>query len=300
VSARAVACLVVCLDWATAAAQPVDQSRTILVAEGGSYDVAVHPDFVTIVYLPDTIQKAIASDTRAYEVKPIGATSLAIRPLTADARPASLALVSESLKVSVVLRIAATRDEALTQVTFKRADVEAEVRRRIDAGVKERTAELETRIARMQATMDAALPALADGLIAARLLQRRERRALDAIERNDDNVVAEATEVFYLGDDAYIMFAVENRGRAPFRLAIVEVRARKRRASVVLGTLVRFTSDAAEAAGKGVIGVVRPGGTGAGVIVVRRAGELLGTPLAVVIAGPHGRGRIVLDRIVLR
>ena len=73
------------------------QARTILVAEGGSYDVAVHPDFVTVFYLPDTIQKAIASDTRAYEVKPIGATSRAIRPLTADARPASLALVTESL-----------------------------------------------------------------------------------------------------------------------------------------------------------------------------------------------------------
>lgn len=279
------------------------QSRTILVAEGGSYDVTVHPDFVTVLYLPDAIEKAIASDTRAYEVKSIGTTSLAIRPLAADARPASLAIVTASIKVSVVLRIARSRDEALTQVTFKRADVEAEVQRRIDDGVKQRTAELEAHLAEARASIDAALPGLADGLIAARLLQRRERRALRAIERNDDNVVVEATEVFYLGDDAYLVFAIENRNRAAYRVAAVEVRERAPRAGGRgrnRAAIVRIASDAAEAAGPGVIGVVRPGGRATGVAVVRRAGELLGTPLVLVVAGPQGHGRVAVGGIVLR
>jgi hypothetical protein len=285
---------------ATAAAQPAStQARTILVAEGGSYDVLLHPDFVTVVYLPDAIQKAIASDPAGYEVKPIGATSLAIRPLLSgsarDARPASLAIVTATVKISIVLRIAASRDEAMTQVTFKRAEVEAELRRRIDDGVRERTAALESRLAEMQRTMDAALPALAEELIAARVLQRRDRRPLRAIERNDDHVVVEATEVVYLGDDAYVLFAIENRGRAPFRVARVELRDRARDRLAV----VRIAGDAAEAPGPGVLGVVRPGGNGRGVIVVRRAADVTGTPLALTVSGPGGRGRITLDRIVL-
>ncbi len=279
-----------------AAAQDSGQSRVILVDEGGSYDITVHPDFVTVVYLPDKIVKALASDTTGYEVKPIGDKSLAIRPLKADAKPANLALATETIKVSVVLRIAKSRDDALTQVTFKRADVEAEVQRRIEDGVKKRTAELEAKIAEMQKTMDAELPKVADGLIAARLLQRREVRKLNAIERNDDNVVVEATEVFFLGEDAYVVFKIENRNKAPYRLATVQVMDE---ASDRAG-VVRFVSDAAEAAGKGVIGVVRPGGKGSGVVVVRRSGDLLGKKLAVVVAEPGGRGKVAVDRVVLR
>ncbi len=279
-----------------AAAQDAGQSRTILVDEGGSYDVAVHPDFVTVFYLPDRITKALASDTTGYEVKPIGDRSLAIRPLKIDARPANLALATEGIKVSVVLRIAKTREEALTQVTFKRADVEAELQRRIDEGVKKRTADLEAKMAEMQKTMDAELPKVADGLIATRLLQRREVRRLNAIERNNDNVVVEATDVFFLGEDAYLVFRIENRNKAPYRLATAQVMdGQADRAGVV-----RFASDAAEAAGKGVIGVVRPGGKGSGVVVVRRSGDLLGKRLSLVVAEPSGRGKVVVDRVVLR
>ena len=125
-----------------AVAQDSGQAKTILVDEGGSYEVLVHPDFVTILYLPDKLEKALGSDTTSYEVKPIGATSVAIRPLKPDAKPANLALATASIKVSVVLRVSQSRDAAMTQVTFKRADVEAEVRRCIDEGVAARTAEL--------------------------------------------------------------------------------------------------------------------------------------------------------------
>lgn len=272
------------------------QAQVILVDEGGSYEVLVHPDFVTVVYLPDKIEKALASDTQSYEVKPIGSTSLAIRPLKADAKPANLALSTASLKVSVVLKMAPTREHAMTQVTFKRADVEAELERRIAEKVKERTAALEAKVAAMQAQMDAELPKLADGLIAARILQRRELRTLNAIERNDDNVVVETTHVLYLGDDAFIVFDIENRNKAPYRLAKVAMQDGTRDAAGV----VRFTSDAAETAGAGVIGVVRPGGHGKGVVVVRRAADLVGKPLTLVVTEPGDKGKVAVDRIVLR
>ena len=162
------------------------------------------------------------------------------------------------MKVSVVLRLAADRDAAMTQVTFKRADVEAALERQITEKVKARTAELEAKIAAMQAAMDAELPKLADGLIAARILQRREVRKLDAIERNDANVVVETKDVLYLGDDAFLVFEIENRNKAPYRLATVAMQDGARDVAGV----VRFTSDAAELAATGTIGVVRPGGAG--------------------------------------
>ena len=278
------------------AAQESSQARTILVDEGGSYEVMVHPDFVTVIYLPDKIEKALASDPVGYEVKPIGNTSLAIRPLKVDAKPGNLALSTATIKVSVVLRIAPTREQAMTQVTFKRADIEAEVQRRIDEKVALRTADLEAKIAAMQKAMDAELPKVADGLIASRLLQRREVRKLNAIERNDDNVVVEATEVFFLGEDAYVVFAIENRNKAPYRLATVQLN----QGATDHAGVVRFVSDASEAAGAGVIGVVRPGGKGQGVVVVRRSGDLLGKRLDLVVAEPEGRGKVVVDRVVLR
>jgi hypothetical protein len=298
--------LLVALATATPAgaahAQGSGQARTILVDEGGSYEVPVHPDFVTVLYFPDRVVKALASDTVAYEVKPIASTSIAIRPLRADARPANLSLATESIHVSIILRIAASREEALTQVTFKRADVEAEVRRRIDEGVAARTAELEARIAAMQQAMDAELPRLADAVIAARLLARHDTRKLGAIERNDQNVVVEVTRVVYVGDDAYLLFTLQNRDRAPYRLATVTVvdggpapAAARDRASVV-----RFTGDATEAARDGVLGIVRPGGRGTGIVMLRRVADLTGRALTLVVAQPGGRSPVTVDRITLR
>lgn len=279
-----------------AAAQDSGQARTILVDEGGSYEVPVHPDFVTVFYLPDKVIKALASDTVAYEVKPIASTSIAIRPLRPDAKPANLSLATDTIRVSIILRIAASREEALTQVTFKRADVEAEVQRRIEAGVKARTAELAAKVDAMQKAMDAELPKVADGLVATRLLARYDARKLDAIERNDDNVVVEVSRAVYVGDDAYLMFSIQNRDRAPYRLATATVLDG---ASDRAG-LVRFVGDATEAASDGVIGVVRPGGRGVGVVMVRHASELTGRALTLVVAQPQGRGQVAVGRIVLR
>ena len=148
----------------------------------------------------------------------------------------------------------------------------------------------------MQQQMDAELPKLADGLIAARILQRRDLRKLDAIERNDANVVVETKDVLFLGDDAFITFDIENRNKAPYRLATVAMLDGTRDTAGV----VRFTSDAAETAGAGVIGVVRPGGHGRGVVVVRRAADLVGKKLTLVVAEPNGKGKVAVDRIVLR
>jgi hypothetical protein len=287
---------VLCTCALLASAEESTQSRTILVDEGGSYQVPVHPDYVTVCYFPDKITKAVASDDKSYEVKALGSTSLAIRPLKASAKPANLAIATESLKVSVVLSIAEARGDALTQVTFKRADVEAEIQQRIDDAVAERTAELEARVAAMKREMDAELPRVVEAAIAQRVLARRELRKLDAIERNDDNVIVRVRQALYLGDDAYLVFELQNRDRSPYRLASVQVLADGRDKA---GS-VQFTSGAAEAAGDGVIGVVAPRSRGSGVVVVRGVAELIGEELTFEVAQAGGRGKVTVEEVVLK
>ncbi len=279
-----------------ALADDTTQSKTILVDEGGSYEVPVHPDYVTVFYFPDKITKAVASDPKSYEVKALGDTSLAIRPLKANAKPANLNIATASIHVSVVLSIASDPAKAMTQVTFKRADVEAEVQKRIDAEVKERTKELEDQVATMKRQMDADLPKVAEGVIAEHILRRRELRKLKAIERNDDNVIVRVTEALYLGDDAYLVFNIQNRDNSPYRLASVEVQAD----GMEVARTIRFTSTAAETAGKGVIGVVAPGGVGDGVVVVPHAADVVGKSLTLVVAEPKGAGKVSVDRIELK
>jgi hypothetical protein len=49
--------------------------------------------------LPDQITREVASDPTSYEITSLGATSLAIRPLKANARPTNLAIATDSIAV---------------------------------------------------------------------------------------------------------------------------------------------------------------------------------------------------------
>jgi hypothetical protein len=148
----------------------------------------------------------------------------------------------------------------------------------------------------MKQDLDAQLPKLAEGIIAERVLARREVRKLKAIERNDDNVIVRVTEALYLGEDAYLVFEIQNRDRSPYRLATVQVLAD--------GTdhagLVRFSSTAAETASEGVIGVVASRSRGTGVVVLRRSTELLGRSLTFEVAQAKGRGKVSVGGVVLK
>jgi hypothetical protein len=59
-------------------------------------------------------------------------------------------------------------------------------------------------------------------------------------------------------------------------------------------------SSAAEATGKGVIGVVAGGSRGTGVVVVHGVAELLSKSLTLETSEPDGRGKVRVDRIVLK
>lgn len=299
---RSIVCLI-SAALATVAATTgahADRAKEFLVPPaGGSYDVLVYPDFVTVLDFSEKLSsKALASDTTSYEIKAYGENALAVRPLKKDAKPATLSVttVSGSIKVSIVLRIATKEADAWTFVHFKPADTEAALEKRIEAAVAERTQALEAQLQAAKAAMDAELPKVADALIAKRILARRELVSLEATDRNDDNVIVDVDEVLYLGDQAYLSFEIENRDRSPYRLASVQVLEGK----TDHAGLVQFASSAAEAVGKGMLGVVAAGGKGHGVVVLSRSEAVLGKNLTLVVAQPEGRGKVAVDRIVLR
>jgi hypothetical protein len=286
---------------ATPSLAHADRAKEFLVPpEGGSYEVLVYPDFVTVLDFSEKLStKALASDTTSYEVKAYGETAIAVRPLKKDAKPATLSLSTQSgaIKVSVILRIATKEADAWTFVHFAPQDTEAALEKRIEAEVEKRTAALTEELRAAKAAMDAELPKHADELIATRILQRYEIVKLDAIERNDDNVIVRVKKVLYLGDRAYLSFEIENQSRAAYRLASVQVLGADKTDHA---GVVRFASTAAEAVGAGMLGVVANGSKGNGVVVLQRSEALLGTALTLVVAQPDGRSKVEVGRIVLK
>jgi hypothetical protein len=128
------------------------------------------------------------------------------------------------------------------------------------------------------------------------LLVRNEIVSLESHERNDDHVIVHVRRGQLLGDDGYLLFEIENRSRATYRLATVRVFDGKREVSGP----ARLASSAIDRDAS-LVGVVAAGSTARGVVVVRSVSGVLGKALALELAGPGGRGKIRLDRgLVLR
>ena len=109
--------------------------------------------------------------------------------------------------------------------------------------------------------------------------------------------------MLYLGEQAYLLFEIENLSRAAYRLATVQVLARDDADTTKRSDhagIVRFSSNAAETVGAGILGVVAAGGKGRGVVVLPASGALLGAPLTLVVAEPDDRSKVEVDRIVLK
>ena len=121
-----------------------------------------------------------------------------------------------------------------------------------------------------------------------------------AHERNDDHVIAHVKRGQLVGEDGYLIFEIENRSGAAYRLATVRVAVTEAGRERDIAGPARVESAAVDR-DPAVIGVVPAGATARGIVVVHGADGVLGKPLVLELAGPQGRGKIRLDRgIVLR
>ena len=293
-----IVCLVLLVQ--PAFAQPAKSEAEHLVPpQGGAVDVPVHAGAVCILSFPEQVaRKAITSSQGELEINPWGDEGVAVRAVhdKVSATTLALATVSGQVKVNVTLRVVPRTEPALTLVRFKPASVEEAFAAQVAAEVARRVAPIEARLAKDRKELDATIRRRAEGLIAERLLGRNEIVRLESHARNDDHVIVHVRRGLLFGEDGFLVFEIENRSGAAYRLASVRVLAGGRD---VAGE-TRLASSAIDR-DTALIGVVPAGATARGIVTVRSVNAVLNRPLTLELAMPEGRGTIRADRgIVLR
>lgn len=278
--------------------QQKSEAELLVPPQGGAFEVPVHAGEVCILSFPEKLALTALASSPDFEVKSWGDDGVAVRAKNDKVTVATLALAtaSKQIKVNVTLRVVPKTANALTLVRFKPASAEEAFDAQVQAAVAARIAPLEAELARAKKDLDEQVRALADGLVAERLLTRNETVTLESHERNDDHVIVHVRRGQLLGDDGYLLFEIENRSSSAYRLASVRVFEGKREVSGP----ARLATSAMER-DHALIGVVAAGATARGVVVVRSVSSVLGKPLALELSAPAGRGKIRLDRgLVLR
>jgi hypothetical protein len=284
---------------------PAKGEAEFLVAPGGSaFEVPVHAGAVCILSFPgEKLESSALTSSVDFEIMPWGderspdRDRVAVRAMR-KAAPATIALATKSgqIKINLTLRVVPDSENALILVRFRAVTAEEAFQAKLEAELTKRVAPLQAELEAAKKTVDAEIRARADQLIAERLLKRNELTSLRAAERNNDSVIGRVERAILLGEDGYLFFTIQNRSDTPFRLAEVRVltdgKAVNGPASLLSSAVTKDPS---------VVGVVAPGSTARGVVVVRSADAVLTKSLTVELAGPKGRGTIRLSRgITLR
>jgi hypothetical protein len=267
--------------------------------QGGAVDVPVYAGSVCILSFPEPVaRRAIASSPGEFEINPWGDDGVAVRAAHDRVSATTLALATESgrVKVNVTLRVVPRTEPALTLVRFKAASAEEAFEAQVAAEVARRVAPIQAGVAQERRELDAAIRRRAEGLIADRMLRRNEVVRLESHARNDAHVIVHVQRGLLFGEDGFLVFEIENRSGAAYRLASVRVLADGRDVAGV----PRLASTATDR-DAALIGVVPAGTTARGIVTVRSVDAVLHRPLALELAMPGGQGKIRADRgIVLR
>ena len=212
----------------------------LLPPSGGSFEIAIHPAYLTSIQFPEKLGSAKTSDLSEYEIRPDGDRGLLIRPKLAKAGAANINLTTGAVRLSVNLRTVDEPKDACAIVTFKATTEEDARQKAIDDAVAARTAALSAELAALKAEQAKQVRAQLDATIAARSIARLDVVRLKAVERNGAGIVAWVLRAVYLGDDVIVNVEIENRSGAAFQVAAVELQVDgKDRA-----TAVRFAKDA--------------------------------------------------------
>jgi hypothetical protein len=268
--------------------------RELLVDQGGTFDVEVHPAIVTVLYFPGAVTSAINSDDRRFSVKVMG-DSVVLRPVqgvAADAE-ANLTLATGAFKVSVMLRIAPRPSDAVAQVFFrKRAEVEA-FNARVAAEVERFHQSLAAHFDARHRALDREVLRETEENIIERLLRHHEILDLGRIARNDHNVIVRVQRGVWVGNELYLYFEIQNRDSEPYQLARVQVMAYDPRKDHAGALEFRASARPPE----GLLGVVPVDQRGHGIVCVRDADRLAGEPITLSVSEPRGRRAVHVEGI---
>jgi hypothetical protein len=278
---------------AQAAPAPRDVAEILVPPQGSATTVPLHVGTVCILSFPEEVAPHVVASSAEFEIRPWGEDSIAIRADNAQATPATVALATATgqIKINVTLRVVPATEPALTLVRFKAATAAEAFNAQVKAGIARGIAPIQQRLERTQKDLEALIRRRAERQIAEQILHRSEVIKLNSHARNRDHVILHVWRALLLGDDGYLAFEIQNRSRAPYRLASVRVLASGRN---VAGNADLSTSPAVR--DPALIGVVAPGATVRGVVAVPLAQALLRRPLVLEIAMPTGRSLVRADR----
>jgi hypothetical protein len=254
----------------------------IVTGSGGGYEVLVSPTFVTVFYLPEKVTRAFGSNQKDFRIDMLRDT-VVVRPLVdKPGLTANLGIDTRKMKINVVLKIAPSPDEALSQVIFTRAEAKAE----IDKKVAEQLAPLKEELDAKQRELDDIVRRRVLDGIAEAMLQDYELTRLDAITRNGGNVVLRVPRAIRMGDDRFLYFTLQNRSDAPY---VVESATLRQDGKDIAAARAVITPRA-----DGALGKVDAGQRAQGVIVIP-AGQLQpGRAVELVIADTRKADPITL------
>jgi hypothetical protein len=248
-------------------------SREFVVeGSGGGYEVLVSPTFVTVFYLPEKVTRAFGSNQKDFRIDMLRDT-VVVRPIVNQpGLTANLGINTKKMKINVVLKIAENADEALSQVIFTRATEKAEIERKVEEVVAPIQEEFEAK----ERALEETVRKRAQDEIAEGMLREFQLAHINAITRNDDNVILRVPRAMRMGEDRYLYFTIQNRGSAPFVLASASL---SQDGKDVTAARVRFMPRA-----DGGLGKVDAGQQGAGVIVVPAGQIQVGRPIELTLA----------------
>jgi hypothetical protein len=261
--------------------------------EGGAYEVAVHPEYITLLHLPDPVVRAFASNRAAFDVYPYqGRDLVAVRPRTDRPADGNLVIITRSVRIGVHLYTADKR-EAVFQVFFRRRAREEEIRTQVAREVAHRLAQAAEQEALVHIALSAHARRNAEIELLERLLVRVEQRPFQLPDRGGADPVLWVRNALWIGDDVYLFFELQNRDSTPYRPRSVTLSC----AGEVVSGLSRFAGATGRS---GEEAEVMPGERRVGLVVVPAATRLRGRSLHLELAEAEGVRPVAIEGIQLQ
>jgi hypothetical protein len=257
---------------------------------GGAYTVDVHPDVLTVLDFPARVERAYSMQQPPAMVMEKHERAVTVMPLP-HVQYANVVIETGAFPVSILLRVVARPEDATAQVHFRPLQFEQEVDRRAAIEIERRWADARAELERERADIargkaelaakearrlalvrETALQTVADGLRA------RHRMVPVSSGARHEHVSLRVHRVDWIGDDAFVVFTVENRRRGSFLLDDVRLRVSGlERPTVVSFPAPELTEE------RGAIGVVLPGDRERGVAVLSNAARWVGETVALQV-----------------
>lgn len=191
--------------------------------KGGVYEVPVHPDYVSVVYFPAEVTKAVAHNYDKFTIVRSG-QMVTVQPLTGVTGWGNVTAECELFHVGLVFVVVDDPDQVASVVQLVVAEEEELFRKRLQKALLDRVSPFYERMNRYMASLAAAVTLQARQRVADGLLLRNQRVDVDRVlARTDRHVVVRVPGYSWIGDDVCIDFDIENLGRTPYRLAAAEV-----------------------------------------------------------------------------